>query len=396
MSREKRPRMRSNMLGKASFVGVIAAPTRRGHRRRPGAGRAGRCGKARAVYALAPRPRRPACLRRCVGSVGQATRSSARAPRRRPVEGDAAVAQRHVGVVADDEVVEQADVEQPAGGEGLGRQVQVVGRRRRVARRVVVDEDDARRVEPDRVAEELADADERGADVALVDGRDAQHVVLRVEQHDAQLLALEPAHLEDQPVRDVARAADRPAAGRPVGQQPSAELERGDQLGRTGLADPGQARELEVRGPGEAGQAVVAGQDVRGQVDRGSAARPRSPDQREQLRGGQTGRAAQGQPLARPLGGRELADRAARRTRRGRPARPPRHLHRVAGTRRSRASPGPDDGSPPIPPAIRTSRTAARLPRGPHRGLNRRLRRPLTAAAGVRTAQLAEDQQDAR
>ena len=106
-----------------------------------GSGRA-----ARAVYQRLPvdgrvRPR----------SGGQSAAALRR--RRRSIEGDAAVAQRDVRVVADDEVVEQADVEQPAGGERLGGQVQVVRRRRRVAARVVVDEDHARGVEPDRVAD---------------------------------------------------------------------------------------------------------------------------------------------------------------------------------------------------------------------------------------------------
>jgi hypothetical protein len=44
----------------------------------------------------------------------------------RAVEGDAAIAQRDPGVVADHEMVEQVDVEQAAGGEGLGGQVEVV------------------------------------------------------------------------------------------------------------------------------------------------------------------------------------------------------------------------------------------------------------------------------
>src|SRR5207247_11428892 len=76
----------------------------------------------------------------------------------RPIEGHPSIAQRHVRVMADHEVVEQVDVEQATGSQRLGRQVQVVGRGRRVARWMVVDEDRSRRVEPDRVAIELADA----------------------------------------------------------------------------------------------------------------------------------------------------------------------------------------------------------------------------------------------
>jgi hypothetical protein len=45
---------------------------------------------------------------------------------RRPIEGDAAVAERDVRIVADHEVVEQGDVQQASGGEGLGGEVQVV------------------------------------------------------------------------------------------------------------------------------------------------------------------------------------------------------------------------------------------------------------------------------
>src|SRR5262245_287806 len=48
------------------------------------------------------------------------------------VEADAPVAEAHERVVRDDEVVEDGDVEQPARGHRLGRQVEVFGRWRRV------------------------------------------------------------------------------------------------------------------------------------------------------------------------------------------------------------------------------------------------------------------------
>ena len=150
------------------------------------------------------------------------------------------------------------------------------GRGRRVARRMVVDEDHARGVEPDRVAEQLADADQRRADVALVDRRDAQDVVLGVEHHDPQLLALEATHLEDQPVRDVVRTADRPACRRPVGEQPAPELEGGDQLGRLGLAD--------ARSPSASSSSVARARPVSpswrasASEARSTAERPRVPE----------------------------------------------------------------------------------------------------------------------
>ena len=228
-----------------------------------------------------------------------------------PVERHAAVAQRDVRVVADDQVIEQLDVEEPPRRERLGRQVEVVRGGCRVARRMVVDEDHAGRIEPDRVAEELPDTDERRADVALVDGRDPQHVVLRVEQHDPQLLAFEAAHLEDQPIGDVVRSADRPARRRPVGEQPAPELEGGNELGRLGLADPGHLGQLQLRRPGEPGQAVMSCQRIRGQVHSRPPARPRPPHETDQLRSREPTRTPHRKALPRSLQDRHLPDRAA-------------------------------------------------------------------------------------
>src|ERR1019366_2764210 len=102
-----------------------------------------------------------------------------------------------------------------AGSECLRGQVEVVRRRRWIARWMVMDEDDPRGVEPNRIAIELAHPNEARADVALVDGRNAEHGVLRVEQDDPQLLALEATHLQNQPLSHIARRPDRPAARPP-------------------------------------------------------------------------------------------------------------------------------------------------------------------------------------
>ena len=112
-------------------------------------------------------------------------------------------------------------------------------------------EDDAGRVEPDGVAEQLPDPHQRRGDVAHVDGRHALDDVLRVEAQHPQLLALEAAHLDEQAVRDVARRPDRPAPGRPVRDRPPAELERGREPRRLRDADARDRRELRVGGPGE-------------------------------------------------------------------------------------------------------------------------------------------------
>ena len=98
-------------------------------------------------------------------------------------------------------------------------------------------------------------------------------------------------------------------------------------------------------------------------------ARARAPEEPDQLGGRQAGRAPQLQPLPRSLGGRQLADRAAARDGQLERDRAIADAHRplarggrvmddaaAAANRppRGSAPPSPDDGSPPIPPAIRT------------------------------------------
>ena len=325
MSREKRPRIRSSMVAGGSFVvgslavvgrGVAArASPVSGGSRGSSAGSGGQPGQyTRSLPALPVSGRGLAAGCGAGSRAGRAAQSAARAPCR-PVERDAAVAQRDVGVVADDEVVEQLDVEQAAGGERLGGQVEVVRRRRRVARRMVVDEDDAGRVEPDRVAEELADPDQRRRHVALVDRRDAQDVVLRVEHHDPQLLALEPAHLEDQPVGDVVRAADRPARRSASPRAAGARARTRRRAGRpcaapiplTAASSSSVARASPVS-PSWRASASAA---------RSTADRPRVPEPQTSAissADGQAADTAQREPLARPL--RRRAPRGCARPRR--------------------------------------------------------------------------------
>ena len=102
-----------------------------------------------------------------------------------------------------------------------------------------------------------------------------------------------PAHLEDQPIGDIARAADRPAARRPVGQKPATELEGGHQLRRARRSDTRQSGELQVRRPGESRQPVVRGKRILGQVDGRPPARPGAPDEGDQLGRRQPGRPAE-------------------------------------------------------------------------------------------------------
>ena len=86
-----------------------------------------------------------------------------------PIERDAPIAHADVDVMADDEMVEHGHVQQPASGDRLRGQVEVIRARCRIPGRMVVDQDDARRVLPDGVAKQLADANQRRRDVPSVD-----------------------------------------------------------------------------------------------------------------------------------------------------------------------------------------------------------------------------------
>ncbi len=264
---------------------------------------AGRAGKpAKYTRSLARRPS-AASAERC--RLGQL---AARTPGLRPVEGHPAVPQRHVRVVADDQVVEQRDVEEPAGGERLGRQVEVVRGWRRVARGVVVDEDDARGVEPDRVPEELADAHQRRADVALVDGRDPQDVrsSCRAARPAAPRARAGPSGgSAGRPRRAGPRIVQRAAGQSAMSRRPSSKAATSC-AARAG-ADAGHGRRSSSSaGPGQAGQAVVARRGRR--AARSTADRPRVPDPQTSAISSAAVRPPtprEGQPLAWPFGQRE-------------------------------------------------------------------------------------------
>ena len=81
-------------------------------------------------------------------------------------------------------------------------------------------------------------------------------------------------------------------------------------------ADARHRGQLLLGRPGEPGEAIVRRQRVGGEVDGRPSARPGSPDQPDELGRGQAAGAAQGQPLARPLGEWDLADGATGRRRR--------------------------------------------------------------------------------
>ena len=103
--------------------------------------------------------------------------------------------------------------------------VDIVVAGRRIARGVVVDEDEPRGVEPDRVAEELSDPHQRGRDVAAVDRGHGPHAVAGVEQYHPQLLARQMTQVRQQARSEIPRTPDGPTSRGPVAQRTAPQLE---------------------------------------------------------------------------------------------------------------------------------------------------------------------------
>ena len=108
----------SFVVGMWSLAGVVAGAGIAGIGRR--ADQAEGAGSRGSIPGPPGRPQSPGSGRRAP-SVGCSR------PSLRSVEGHTPIAQRDVCVMADDEVVEQLDVEQAAGRQRLGGEVQVVG-----------------------------------------------------------------------------------------------------------------------------------------------------------------------------------------------------------------------------------------------------------------------------
>lgn len=88
-------------------------------------------------------------------------------------------------------MIEDVDVQQLAALDDFAGHDDVFRGGRGIARGVVVRDNEGGAVLPKRVAKDLADTDEAGVEGADVHGGDGQHVVLGVEEDEAQLLLLQ-------------------------------------------------------------------------------------------------------------------------------------------------------------------------------------------------------------
>src|SRR5207248_8179593 len=120
--------------------------------------------------------------------------------------------------------------EEPACGHGVLRGADVVRRRLGVAGRVVVAEDDPRRVAPQGFGEELADAHRGAGHMTGVDRADRDEPLFAGEERDDEGLAVAVREVRrEYPGRGGWRVEDVALALRREG--PPAELERRDDAG---------------------------------------------------------------------------------------------------------------------------------------------------------------------
>src|SRR5437762_2339255 len=103
----------------------------------------------------------------------------------------AAPAQADPASRAEHEMVDDVDAQEPPGVRCLPGGADVVGRRRGIAARVVVRQEDGGRVPAHGVLEQLRDADGRARDAASIERSDRDQTLLSVEQRDDELLTIE-------------------------------------------------------------------------------------------------------------------------------------------------------------------------------------------------------------
>ena len=181
-------------------------------------------------------------------------------------EGEAAFFEADVAVAADNDVVEDLDVEEAAGFDDHLGDADVFGAGRGVAAGVVVDDDDGGGEAADRLTEDLADAHDGGVEAAGVDGVDMAGEVLGVEDHDAQLFDFEEGHFEHEDVGDVIGRAN---LGFGCGRrqiETQAQFEGGLDLGGLGGADAVDLADLGGGGLGNAMKIVEALEQGLGQA----------------------------------------------------------------------------------------------------------------------------------
>ncbi len=175
--------------------------------------------------------------------------------------------QARIAARADDDMVDQFYLEDRAGLDQLPRGVDVVLRGGRIAAGVVVADDDARAVAGDGGAEDLGHAQDRAVDGSLVAQHVAHHLVLAIQQQDAQLLVVQAGHLHHHQVRRVGGRVDAVLLSRLQHAQAPPDLQGSLELRRLGLPHAVLGAQLAEVGPHQAREAAVPAQQLARQLE---------------------------------------------------------------------------------------------------------------------------------
>jgi hypothetical protein len=206
-------------------------------------------------------------------------------------------------------MVKHVNIQQLPGLDDLLGDQDIVGRGRRVAGRVVVNDDDRGRVVFDRLPKYLGDPHAGAVERADRDRLDPQDVIFRIQQHCPQMLLVQVAHLQLEQAGHISRRGDLQALVGRRQQQAAPDFDRGLDVGGLGLAhavDAAQASEVQ---PLEARPAVVVAQELLRQLDHIHPLHADPQQDGQQLGVRQRLRAVVAQPFARLFAGRQVLDR---------------------------------------------------------------------------------------
>ncbi len=222
--------------------------------------------------------------------------------------GQALLGEGGAASVADDQVIEEADLDQGEGVAQPGRDDLVGLRRFGDPGGVVVGQDHGRRVAGEGLLDDLPGVDARPVDRAAEQFLAAGEPVAAVQEQAAEHLVLEVAQPGHQVVAGRPRAAEDRAGLEPLEVMAAHDLERRLEFCPVRGPDTALATEFAALGGQYAAQRAETHEQAARHVQCARAARPMAQPDREQLRLRQRARTQMQQLFARPLGGGPVPD----------------------------------------------------------------------------------------
>lgn len=203
------------------------------------------------------------------------------------VEAEAAFFEGDELLVADDDVVEDLDVEEFAGGDELAGDMNVFGGGGGVAGGVVVGDDDGGGVVAEGGAEEFADAEDGAVEATDVDGGGVEDAVAGIEEEEAEVFLFEEGHFGHEEVGGVDGGGDAGAVEGGDEEGAAAEFEGGFNFDRFDLADAVDAHQFVDGGAGESGGVFEFGEELLGEGEDVALAAAGAEHDGEEFAGGE-------------------------------------------------------------------------------------------------------------